>query len=163
MRIEVSIKTILSAIDGHSREESWEHKTAHAFEHAGRMKVLLSTEFRACPGTIYTDSITVYPLPEVNLGSDSGICLHGKPVYLQNLHEAPVSPYRQLWSTGDTTEILKVVHPGIYSLSVTTEPIGCTATESIEISKDCYIDIPNAFTPDGDGHNDYFLPRQLLS
>jgi gliding motility-associated-like protein len=28
---------------------------------------------------------------------------------------------------------------------------------------DCYIDVPNAFTPDGDNLDDYFFPRQWLS
>src|SRR5690606_33295887 len=91
------------------------------------------------------------------------ICLHGQPVYLKNLRPAHSEAYHQVWNTGDTTEVLKVLHPGIYWLSVATGPIGCTSTESIEIIKDCYIDLPNAFTPNGDGHNDYFFPRQLLS
>src|SRR5690606_36994671 len=90
-------------------------------------------------------------------------CLGGQPVYLKNLRADPPFPYRQVWNTGDTTAVLKVVQPGTYTLSITTEPHGCTTTESIEIIKDCNIDIPNAFTPNADGHNDYFFPRQLLS
>src|SRR5690606_11861565 len=110
-----------------------------------------------------TDSIHVYAFPEVELGSDGGICLNGQPIYLENLRTAPSNSYHHIWNTGDTTAILKVVRPGTYTLSVTTEPIGCTTTESITIGKDCYVNMPNAFTPDGDGYNDYFFPRQLLS
>lgn len=135
----------------------------HAYDRTGIFPVQLTATFRACPDTSYADTIQVFAFPEVELGGDGSICLHGAPVYLKNLREAPLDPYHQVWSTGDTTATLKVVHPGIYTLSVTAGPIGCTTTESIEISKDCYVDIPNAFTPNGDGHNDYFLPRVQLS
>src|SRR5690606_37052008 len=135
------------------REERFvQNRYQHAFDAAGTHAVRLHLQSRACPDTSYTDSITVYPLPEVDLGGDSSICLHGSPVYLKNLREAPLNPHHYLWNTGDTTPTLKVVHPGIYTLSVKTEPIGCTTTESIAITKDCYIDVPNAFTPNGDGH-----------
>ena len=29
--------------------------------------------------------------------------------------------------------------------------------------RDCYLNIPNSFSPNADGRNDYFIPRQLLS
>jgi gliding motility-associated-like protein len=74
-----------------------------------------------------------------------------------------LSQLQYLWNTGDTTPILSVTAPGEYSLRVSAGPLPCSNTESITVAKDCYVDIPNAFTPNGDGENDYFLPRQLLS
>jgi gliding motility-associated-like protein len=31
------------------------------------------------------------------------------------------------------------------------------------VKRDCYLTIPNSFSPNGDGRNDYFLPREILS
>lgn len=135
----------------------------HAYDRAGRMPVTLTASFRACPDISFTDTIWIHPFPKVYLGTDSFLCLNGEPVYLRNLAENEPGYYKYLWNVnGDTTEIYKVVHPGVYYLSVSNIH-GCTTTESVDVLKDCYIDIPNVFTPNGDGVNDYFFPRQLLS
>lgn len=135
----------------------------HAYDDAGGMVVQLESRYRACPDTSYTDSIYVYPMPLVNLGPDQRLCLQGAPIFLENLQAPPHGFYRSIWSTGDTTARIKIVHPGTYSLTIKAGPLGCSTTEILTVDKDCYIDIPNAFTPDGDGINDYFFPRQFLS
>src|SRR5690606_31391561 len=84
----------------------------HAYDQEGIMPVNMSVDFLACPDTSFSDTIVVHPYPVVHLGSDSSICLDGNPVFLQNLFANPPGHYRYLWNTGDTTEEIKVVHPG---------------------------------------------------
>lgn len=149
--------------DSNSLTVPAEPSTTHAFGQAGTFPILLQTNYRACPPTTYTRDVHIYALPNVYLGPDSGICLGGMPLILENLASLPASGYHYRWSTGDTTQQLKVVHPGTYSLTVTENTLGCNTTESVSIRKNCYIDVPNVFTPNDDGVNDYFFPRQLLS
>jgi gliding motility-associated-like protein len=40
---------------------------------------------------------------------------------------------------------------------------GCRATDTVTVKNDCYMSIPNVFTPNNDGLNDYFFPRQYLT
>jgi gliding motility-associated-like protein len=60
------------------------------------------------------------------------------------------------WNTGETTESIIITEQGWYSVEMINEA-GCTGIDSVfmEIIRKC-IDIPNAFTPNGDGLNDIF-------
>lgn len=133
----------------------------HAYEEAGTYSVKVIAAYRACEDLLQEDSMYVYPLPYVYIGPDTGICPNSTPILLRNMQQS-VAGDRYQWSTGDAAETLTITHDGIYSLYVASKN-GCTAKDEIVVKKDCYLDIPNSFTPDSDGINDYFFPRQLLS
>ncbi|HTE22959.1 T9SS type B sorting domain-containing protein [Flavitalea sp.] len=62
------------------------------------------------------------------------------------------------WSTGANTSKTTISKTGNYSLTVSDQN-GCIATETIRvIEKDCLegVFVPNAFSPNRDGHNDLF-------
>ena len=111
-------------------------------------------------GCIFKDTINVVISPPltINLGSDTSVCI-GSLVILdpRNLN----TTYQ--WQDGSSGSTYTVSQQGVYWVKV-TDINKCIATDTILISiNDCdtsKIIIPNIFTPNGDGYNDYFVINQ---
>lgn len=131
-----------------------------SFDTVGIIKIKAVAKYAICPDTSATDSILVKPYPDINLGKDTTICPGASRMWLADTNTY-ASKVKRVWNTFDTSAGIWVQHPGNYFLQVTVD--GCSSTDSINITKSCFINIPNSFSPNGDGENETFIPLQLLS
>jgi gliding motility-associated-like protein len=131
-----------------------------AFTTAGRYTVYFKASYSIC-GTIDTTSqIEVTEVPKVNIGRDTAMCVGNTALVLKN-QALGAATLKYMWSTGDTTSQITVRQIGDYWLRVSDR--NCLASDSISVTKACYLDVPNAFVPGDDNpYNAYFLPRSLL-
>ena len=102
------------------------------------------------------DSVTISlaPSPQFDLGPDRTLCIGTTEVLIV---EQAGATY--LWSDGTTASTYVIMEPGDYAVLVT---IGnCAANDEVSIDfADCgfELELPNVFTPNGNGENDLFTP-----
>ncbi len=134
---------------------------SYLYDAAGTFIVQIKGYYRVCPDDSAVADLVIHPYPVLNIGTDTAICPGGEPVVIGDSRNAGAPGATWLWNTGETGSSIAVTEPGNYYATATIN--GCTTTDSVLVRRACYIEIPNVFTPNGDGHNDYFFPKSLLS
>ncbi|MCX6249446.1 MAG: gliding motility-associated C-terminal domain-containing protein [Bacteroidetes bacterium] len=117
-------------------------------------------------GTMGCDSIIITNLSfrdsiPRKLASDTMVC-PWKQVTLEVVTPG-ATDYR--WQDGSTGSVFTANEPGMFWVNITIAP--CSRTDTIHLRTCSNLIFPNAFTPNGDGINDYFrskgaLPKNFL-
>lgn len=105
--------------------------------------------------------LKVFNSPIVQAPNDTTVCF-------DNANRVIISPttdstnYNFTWSNGELTQDLVITSGGVYAVTATNN-IGCSTTDEVFIDTYCpwTLFVPNSFTPNDDGVNDYFEPKGL--
>jgi gliding motility-associated-like protein len=123
------------------------------------MTYTLTSAVAGCPDKFPRD-ITVQPLPLVNAGPDRRVEL-GSSVLLNGSTDA-ISP-TILWSPPVKLSSVSVMKPSAspdetteYTLEITSNK-GCTSIDKVNVVVIRPVQVPNIFSPNGDGFNDRWI------
>lgn len=99
-----------------------------------------------------TTTVEIYPNPQPNLGEEGIFCSDEETF---TIDAGMYNSY--LWSNGSTSSTVEIMEGDTYTITVTDEN-NCVGTDSILVSDVCptFVFVPNVFSPNFDGVNDYF-------
>ena len=133
----------------------------YAYPATGIYTITSTVRFRACPTISTTKTVNVVQVPVIGLGPDTSICAGSELLIIKDLLNDGSTGVTWLWNNGATTPSITVSTDGIYYATATLG--SCSSSDTVKVTNSCYISIPNVFTPNGDGLNEYFNPRDYLS
>ena len=121
----------------------------------------------ACGDATDTIEITIYPnITGVNDVPENPVCIGGNDGTIMLTVTGGTSPYIFEWNDGgySDTELITGLSVGDYSITITDDN-GCYYVTSVTLNDgtEVCIEIPNAFTPNGDGINDDWLIENIES
>ncbi len=106
----------------------------------------------------YADTVRVQYIDiRQDIGNDTIICKNQPFALVLNANANLLS--KVLWSDGSTGEMITIHEPGIYWVAVSE--LSCADTDTLIVHDtlcDCIVEMPTAFSPNGDGRNDRFRP-----
>lgn len=142
----------------------------NCFNAAGLFTVTAGvTDINGCSNTT-AYLVDVYPIPvaDFNFAPIKPIVNHDEVTFTDASHSASITAWNWYFYS-NATNTSNLQHPTFYYPEAGTYPItlvvksdkGCvdTITKIIVVGEDFGIYIPNAFTPNGDGLNDFFQPK----
>jgi gliding motility-associated-like protein len=83
--------------------------------------------------------------------SENGSC----DGWIEVVPDGGTADYTYLWSNGSTGNYTSGLCAGAYGV-VITDANGCTISRTVSLTEPLALDMPNAFSPNGDGDNDAF-------
>lgn len=149
-------------------ETSPSSNPSHEYEDPGVYDVMLVvTTDQGCADTLEIDNlIRAHNLPVASFTTEPEITNVYDPFF--DFYDQSFDAHVWNWNFGDgsISENQNVRHyfeeAGIYTITLTVEnEHGCedNTVRNVQVNDLFHVYVPNAFTPDGDGINDEFLPR----
>lgn len=170
--------TVVFDHDGRNGVDQWLWKVDYSvtsnlrspvayFNTFGPKQIILSVSNGICSDTV-TETVSLDNSLKAAFETTNLLCPEDAAMFI-NKSIGNITNYYWDFGEGNTSSLLTpppLNYPmsGVektYPVSLVVEnDIGCfdTATHNLKVLKSCYIAVPNAFTPNGDGLNDYLFP-----